>query len=194
MQPVYPCRQRLQTSPSLSHQYTLDGLSIEVASLHRHRYRDGGLLPRCIANRTRVQACFSTAANQAPCSTTSSPTLRRNRRTGVNYGIVCYYGPVFTNLDLCRHVSSNASLRLTKRAQQRSGEVCLASAHTKPPRVTLGWYCLPPFSFSNLRLSSLRLIRSSFITFFPIYPSPELDSAFHITYLNNSIEQPSTTQ
>jgi hypothetical protein len=114
-----------------------------VASLHRHRYRDGGLLPRCIANRTQVQACFSTAANQAPRSTTSSPTLRRNRRTGVNYGIVCYYGPVFTNLDLCRHVSSNASLRLTKRAQQRSGEVCLASAHTKPPRVTLGWYCLP---------------------------------------------------
>jgi hypothetical protein len=170
-----------------------------VVSLHRRRHRDGGLLPRCIANRTRVQACFSPAANQAPRFTTSSPTLRRNRRRDVNYGTVCYSGTAFTNLDLYSYVSSNASTRLTKRAQQCSGEVCLARAHTKPPRVTLGWYCLPPFSFSNLRLSSLRLsslrlIRSSFITFFPIYPSPELDSAFHITYLNNSIAQPSTTQ
>jgi hypothetical protein len=114
-----------------------------VVTLHRHRYGDGGLLPRCIAKCTRVRACFSAAANQAPRSTTSSPLLRSNRRTDVKSGIVCYSGPVFTNLDLYRHVSSNASTRSTKHALQCSGEVCLASAHTKPPPVTLAWDCLP---------------------------------------------------
>jgi hypothetical protein len=90
----------------------------------------------------QVRACFSAAANQAPRCTTSPPNLMRNRRTDVKSGIVCYSGPVFTNLDLYSHVSPNASTRSTKHALQCSGEVCLASAHTKPPPVSLGWYCL----------------------------------------------------
>jgi hypothetical protein len=52
---------------------------------------------------------FQHAANQPPPCTTSSPILRHNRPADVESGIVCYSGPLLTNL--CRHgyMSSNAS-------------------------------------------------------------------------------------
>jgi hypothetical protein len=100
-----------------------------IATMHRQPHRSPSLF-QCGSQSSTSLHDFITI-------------LRRNRRADVNYGIVCYSGAVFTNLDLYSHGSSNASTRLTKRAQQCSGEVCLASAHTKYPSVTLRRYCLP---------------------------------------------------